>query len=123
MISNLSKPEEKKGFINLLEEIKNSLRKNDVEKLKSKSKELSDILDGFSNKKPSEIILSKPNLDSPLYILLEYYEPRNEPLIDLNRFFKYIFNLNNGLDEKASIYYELFFDKKLIPFFKLYPKQ
>ena len=123
MISNLSKPEEKKEFINLLEEIKNSLRENNVGKLKSKSKELSDILDGFSSKKLSEIILSKPKLDSPLYVLLEYYEPRNESLFYLNNFFNYIFNLNNGIDEKKSVYYEILFDRKLIPFFKLYPKQ
>ena len=123
MISNLSKPEEKKEFINLLDEIKNSLRKNDVEKLKSKSKELSDILGNFYEKKISEIIFSKPAIDSPLYILLEYYEPRNESLFYLSSFFKYALNLNNGLDEKGAAYYETLFGKKLIPFFKLYPKQ
>lgn len=123
MISNLSKPEEKKEFINLLEEIKNSLREKNVGKLKSKSKELSDILGGFYEKKMSEIIFSKPIIDSPLYVLLEYYEPRNEPLFYLNSFFKYIFNLNNGLDDKGSIYYEILFGNKLIPFFKSYPKQ
>lgn len=123
MISNLSKPEEKKEFINLLNEINNSLRENNVGRLKSKSKELSDILGDFSSKKLSEIISSKPKLDSPLYVLLEYYEPRNDSLIDLNRFFKYVFNLNNGLEERISIYYEILFGKKLIPFFKSYPKQ
>ena len=73
MISNLSKPEEKKELINLLDEIKNSLRKNDVKKLKSKSKELSDILGNFYEKDISEIIFRKPIIDFPLYILLEYY--------------------------------------------------
>ena len=123
MTKNLSKREEKEAFMKLLMSISDSLTSRDINKLKLRTKELSDELDDFQSKKISSIIHDVKNNDYPLSILVNFYKPRIVVLTHLTHFFYFVRNLNERYNEETFDHYKLFFDRSLIPFYTAYPKQ
>ena len=123
MPKNLSKKEEKEAFMKLLMDVSKSLELRDLDKLKLKTKELSDELDDFQSRKLSSVIYDIKNNDYPLSVLLNFYKPRIVALTHLTRFFTFVKTLDGNLNEATFIYYKLFFDRSLIPFYTAYPKQ
>ena len=123
MAKNLSKREEKEAFMKLLMSISDSLTSRDINKLKLRTKELSDELDDFQSKKISSIIHDIKNNDYPLSILVNFYKPRIVVLTHLTHFFYFVRNLNGDFKEATLNHYKLFFDRSLIPFYTAYPKQ
>ncbi len=108
----------KDEFIHLLDDIRNLLKsKKDFNLLKSKTKELSDLVD-LGDKKIEAVIFNPPKDKIFLYTLVVNHDRKGYAIAKLKGFFDYIINKNNDYPENGTLnsYYELF--ENLIPFYK-----